>query len=87
VPRRDLSFEEQENVRVLLRVLRHRYGNWRNVERALPLSHSMRVDITAERAEVSTAVAFRVAKALDTSVHHVLTGAALPAGVCKHCGR
>jgi len=36
---------------------------------------------------VSATVAFRVAKALDVSLHHVLTGTALPLGTCKHCGR
>jgi hypothetical protein len=87
VPRRDLTLDEQHNVRAFLRLLRNRYGNWRNVERSLPLSHSARVEIVAERAEVSTSVAFRVAKALNTSLHHVLTGTALPPGVCKHCGR
>jgi hypothetical protein len=40
----------------------------------------------AERSEVSAALAFRVAKLLDVSLHHVLTGTALPPGVCKHCG-
>ncbi|HWO20736.1 MAG TPA: hypothetical protein VNO30_18340 [Kofleriaceae bacterium] len=40
----------------------------------------------AERAEVSTALAFRVAKVLDVSLHHVLSGEALPAGTCRNCG-
>jgi len=40
-----------------------------------------------ERAEVSTALAFRVAKLLDVSLHHVLSGEALPPGTCRHCGR
>jgi hypothetical protein len=40
----------------------------------------------AEHAEVSTALAFRVAKVLDVSLHHVLTGEAIPAGTCRHCG-
>jgi hypothetical protein len=41
----------------------------------------------AERAEVSTALAFRVARLLDVSLYHVLTGEALPPDTCKHCGR
>ena len=41
----------------------------------------------AGRSGVSATFAFRVAKALDVSLHHVLTGTALPPGTCKHCGR
>jgi hypothetical protein len=38
MPRRDLSLVEQENVRVLMRVLHVRLGSWTSVERALPVS-------------------------------------------------
>jgi hypothetical protein len=88
MPRRDLSFAEQANVRALLRFLRVKLGgrNWINVERALPFAHSTLAEIMAERAEVSTTLAFRVAKLLDVSLHHVLSGEALPAGTCRHCG-
>lgn len=88
MPRRDLSLAEQANVRALLRMLRVKLGgkNWLNVERALPFAHSTLAEVMAERAEVSTVLAFRVAKLLDVSLHHVLTGEALPAGTCKHCG-
>jgi len=78
---------EQTHVRSLIRVLRVRLGNWQSVERVLPLSHGMRVDVMAGRYEVSASVAFRVAKVLDVSLHDVLDGTALPPGVCKHCGR
>jgi hypothetical protein len=78
---------EQENVRSLIRVLRLRLGNWTSVERALPLSHGMRVDVMAGRYEVSASVAFRVAKVFDVSLYHVLAGTALPPGTCRHCGR
>jgi hypothetical protein len=37
--------------------------------------------------EISTTMALRIAKALDVSLHHVLTGEALPPGTCRHCGR
>jgi len=40
----------------------------------------------AERSEVSTALAFCVAKLLDVSLYHVLSGEALPPGTCRHCG-
>ena len=87
MPRRDLSLVEQANVRSLLRMLRAKFGgNWRNVEGALPISHSALAEIMSERAEVSATVAFRVAKVLDVSLHHVLAGEALPPGTCKHCG-
>lgn len=86
--RRDLSPAEQANVRALLRMLRVKLGgNWQNVERALPFAHSTLVDVMAERAEVSTALAFRVARLLDVSLYHALAGEALPPGTCKHCGR
>jgi hypothetical protein len=68
-------------------LLRVRFGNWLNVERALPFAHSTLAEVMAERSEVSTALAFRVAKLLDVSLYHVLAGEALPPGTCKHCGR
>lgn len=87
MPRRDLSFAEPAQVRSYLRMRRLRLGgNWLNVERALPISHTMLNDVMSERAEVRATIAFRVAKLLDTSLHHVLTGIALPPGTCKHCG-
>ena len=41
-------------------------GNWTNVELVLPISHSVRVDVTTGKCEVSAAIASRVAKALDS---------------------
>jgi hypothetical protein len=87
MPRRDLSVVEQENVRSLIRVLRARLGNWTNVERVLPISHSVRVDVMYGRTEVGAAIAFRVAKAFDASLYDVLAGTALPPGACPHCGK
>lgn len=88
MPRRDLNLAEQANVRALLRMLRVKLGgnNWLSVERALPIAHSTLTEIMAGRTEVSATIAFRVAKALDVSLHHVLTGEALPPGTCRHCG-
>jgi plasmid maintenance system antidote protein VapI len=88
MPRRDLTLAEQANVRALLRMLRVKLGgnNWRSVEQALPIAHSTLAEIMAGRTEVSATIAFRVAKALDVSLHHVLTGEALPPGTCRHCG-
>ena len=51
------------------------------------MSHSALAEVIAGRSEVSTTLAFRVAKVLDVSLHHVLTGTALPPGTCRHCGR
>jgi hypothetical protein len=59
MPHRDLSLAEQDNVRVCLRSLRARFGNWRNVERSLPLAHSVLVDVMSRRCEMSATVAFR----------------------------
>jgi len=83
---RDLSRDEQRNVIHVLRALRGRFGNWITVERALPISHSQRVELTEGRTEVSTTIAFRIAKLLDVSLHDVLKGTALPQPTCPHCG-
>jgi hypothetical protein len=87
MPYRDLSLSEQENVRSLIRVLRARFGNWVSVERVLPISHGVRVDVMAGRHEVSTAIAFRVAKAFDASLYDVIAGTVLPPNACPHCGK
>lgn len=88
MPRRDLSLKEQANVRALLRMLRVKLGgyNWVNVERALPIAHSTLYEILAGRLEISTKIAYRVAKAFDVPLPEVLTGAAAPPGTCRHCG-
>lgn len=83
---RDLSVDEQRNVLATLHALRARFGNWLTVERALPISHSQRVEVTEGRTEVSTTIAFRIAKLLELSLHDVLQGSALPKQTCPHCG-
>lgn len=87
MPYRDLSRAEQRNVLACLRSLHTRLGNWFAVERALPLAHSQRVEITEGRSEMSTTIAFRIAKLLEVSLHDVLNGTALPENTCPHCGR
>jgi hypothetical protein len=84
---RDLSLEQQKNVRACLRALRARFGDWRNVERSLPVAHSLRVDMMSGRCEVSVTVAFRTAKVLDASIYDVIAGKAIPADTCTHCGK
>jgi hypothetical protein len=85
--RSDLTEEEQEHVIALMRVLRVRLGNWRGVELALPLAHSSLWSVVSGRAPVTPMIAFRVARAFDAPISAVLTGQALPAGTCRHCGR
>lgn len=87
MPYRDLSRDEQKNVLATLHALRARFGTWFTVERALPLSHSQRVEMTSGRSEVSTTVAFRIAKLLEVSLHDVIQGIALPKPTCPHCGK
>jgi len=70
MPYRDLSHAEQQNVLGTLRALRARFGNWLTVERALPISHSQRVEMTEGRTEVSTTIAFRIAKLLEVAPRH-----------------
>jgi hypothetical protein len=84
---RDLSLEQQEHVRVCLRALRAKFGNWRNVERSLPVAHSVLVDVMTGKSEVSVAIAFRAAKVLDASIYEVIAGTAVPAGTCRSCGK
>lgn len=84
---RDLSRDEQQNALAMLHALRARFGNWFTVERALPLSHSQRVEMTEGRTQVSMTVAFRIAKLLEVSLHDVLQGTVLPKPTCPHCGK
>lgn len=86
MPRRDLSLDEQKRVLAYLTMLRARLGTWTALERALPFSHSTRVEITEGRAEVSAALAFRVAKMMGVSIGAILDGSAFPPGTCRHCG-
>jgi hypothetical protein len=87
MPYRDLSRDEQKHVMACLIALRTRLGNWFSVERALPISHSQRVEMTEGRTEVSTTIAFRIAKLLEVSLHDVLAGNALGKQTCPHCGK
>lgn len=87
MPHRDLTLEQQEHVRVCLRSLRARFGNWRNVERSLPVAHSVMVDAMSGRVEISVVIAFRVARVLDASIYDVIAGRALPDGTCRSCGK
>jgi hypothetical protein len=87
MPHRDLSLPEQENVRVCLRALHVKFGNWRNVERSLPVAHSVLVDVMTGKCEVSVAIAFRTTKVLEASVYDVIAGRALAAGTCRSCGK
>lgn len=82
-----LSSDAQAYVRAYLNYLRVRLGSWRTVERALPIAHGDRIEITTGRRAITSAMAMRIARVFDTSMHHVLTGAALPADTCPHCGR
>jgi hypothetical protein len=84
---RDLSRAEQQNVLDTLHTLRARFGNWLTVERALPISHSQRVEVTEGRSEASTTIAFRIAKLLEVSLHDVLQGLAIAKPTCPHCGK
>ncbi|MGH7633616.1 MAG: hypothetical protein ACRENC_07785 [Gemmatimonadaceae bacterium] len=87
MPHRDLSLDEQEHVRVCLRALHARFKNWRNVERSLPVAHSVLVDLMSGRCEISVVIAFRAAKVLQVSIYDVIAGRAVPAGTCAHCGK
>jgi hypothetical protein len=45
------------------------------------------VDVMTGKCEVSVAIACRTAKVLEASIYDVISGRALPADTCKHCGK
>lgn len=82
---RQLTADEQEQVRVALRYLRARLGAWVRVAR---VAHLKRRTVRRLRAgwKVRPYVARNVAAALGTPSSVLLTGRFLPPGSCPHCG-
>lgn len=82
---RQLTEDEQENVRVALRYLRARLGTWVRVAR---VTRMKRRTVRRLRAgwTVRIYVAERVAATLGASVDALVTGRFLPQGACLHCG-
>lgn len=78
---------EEERVRVAMRVLRVRYGNWCRVADALG-HHRVTVErVLNIRRTATPAFAMRVARLLGVSLGDVLSGAWPKAGECLMCGK
>lgn len=78
---------EEERVRVAMRVLRVRYGNWTRVSEALG-HHRVTVErVLNIRRTATPAFAMRVATLLGVSLGDVLSGAWPKAGECPMCAR
>jgi hypothetical protein len=77
---------EEERVRVAMRVLRVRYGNWTRVSEALE-HHRVTVErVLNIRRTATPAFAMRVARLLGVSLGDVLSGAWPRPGECLMCG-
>lgn len=83
----DLNAQQQTNVRIALRYLRARCGNWRSVSRAVNLPPSLVCQINNDEGTVTVRTAFRVARVAGVSIDDLLAGKFPPAGTCPHCGR
>lgn len=81
----DLTPEEQERVRIALRFLRGRYGDWATVAKAIGFDRNTIKDVTYGH-PVSARLAFRIARHAQVGIDDLLAGAYPPAGTCPKCG-
>lgn len=81
----DLTPEEQANVRAAMAYLRVRYGSLRALARLMK-SNDGTVRNAMHR-PVTAGIALRVARIAGTTMEELLSGAWVPKGVCRHCGR
>jgi hypothetical protein len=82
----DLTEDEQENVRIALRVLRYRAGRWKLVAKGLGFTPDSIVNVTSGFRVASAKMAFRLARVVKMSVDDLLAGKFPPAGTCPKCG-
>src|SRR5580693_7008916 len=83
----DLTPAEQENVRVALRFLATRFGDFAKLAKAMG-AHRETVQRPARRAAPVTAgIALRAARVAGVPLEELLSGAWPKAGACPHCGR
>lgn len=81
----DLSAEEQQRVRVAIRHLHARIGDWMLVAKALRFAKSTVTDMTYGRTPVSASMAFRVARFLGASIDDLLAGRFTAPSMCPYC--
>lgn len=83
----DLTPAEQENVRVALRFLATRFGDYAKLAKAMK-AHRETVQRPAKRqTHVTAGIALRAARVARVPLEDVLSGAWPQAGACPHCGR
>lgn len=81
-----LTPEEQECVRIALRVLRIRYGSYAKMAKAMRV-HERNARRWADRGSVNAGVALAVARLAGVTVDAVLSGEFPVPGGCPFCGR
>ena len=83
---RDLTEEQERNVRTALLHLRLRYGRWDVVAKALRTEYDTVEKVANGRGRgVSARMVFRVADVLGCSIDGLLAGEVLP-HACPNCG-
>lgn len=84
-----LSPDEEASVLEALRVLRHRYGTWRGLAKAMqmPLKTLERIIAGKGGRQVPAGLAVRTAKVAGVPVDDILSGAFPGARACPVCGR
>lgn len=81
----DLDRKEQDHVRSAIRFLRIQMGGLKPVAAALRADTHALGKVANDRGEVSTSIAFRVARLLDAPFDDLLAGRFKP-GTCAKCG-
>lgn len=81
----DLTTEEQEHVRTVMRFLRARCGGWAQVALVLKYKRCTVEDAAAGHGPVSASMAFRVARFLGSSIDEMIAGKFIPPTMCPYC--
>lgn len=81
----DLSGEEQRRVRVALKHIHARLGDWRLVAKVLRYARSTVADTACGNAAVTASMAFRIARFLGVPIDALINGDFTPPSVCPYC--
>jgi hypothetical protein len=81
----DLTVEEQKHVRMALRHLHARLGEWAHVAKVLHFARGTITDMNCGHAPVTASMAFRVARFLGAPIDELLTGKFTPPSTCPYC--
>ena len=81
-----LTDREQRHVRTAIRYMRFRVGGWTPLAAALHLQDDSLSKVVSGRRDVTTKLAFGVARLIEGSIDDLLAGRLLPKA-CPHCGR